>query len=65
MLTLKGEFIEQIQQTKKGGFIRKFLVTFAGGSRKVVSVWSATSAPLEKNGVCELSVDIGEMVFAK
>ena len=65
MIDLKGEFLETVNVTKKGGFIRKFLATYADGSRGVLSVWSQTKEPLEKSGVVNIKVAIGDMVFAK
>lgn len=65
MFEVKGEFLETVNFTKKGGFMRKFLVTFFDGNRGVLLVWSPEKAQLEKSGVVTIKIAIQDMVFIK
>ena len=60
MLKFKGRFLGSVSQTKKGGYIRKFLC-----GDNVYVVWSKDRAVLEQSGDVELSVEIQELVYAK
>lgn len=61
MLKLKGKFLgQQPNETKKGGFIRKFL---CAANNEVYMVYSKNRNDLTVEGDCEISVQIQEMVF--
>lgn len=65
MFDVKGEYLETVNVTKKGGFMRKFLATYPDGNRGVLTVWSPEKAPLEKTGVVTIKIAIQDMVFIK
>lgn len=60
MPKFKGRFLGTVSETKKGGFIRKFLC-----GDNVYTVYSKERAVLSQDGDIELSVEIQELVFAK
>ena len=64
MFKVKAEPLGPVATTKKGAFVRKFLVLCADGKKDVLSIWSKESAPLDGDGVREMTIRPGDMVFA-
>lgn len=56
MFKVKAEGMGRVNQTKKGGFIRKFLVNLPDGKKDVITVYAQESGPLDFSGVCEICV---------
>lgn len=56
MFKLKTEPLGVVKQTKKGGFLRDFLVTFPDGSRDKCTVWADNLQVLAGDGPQERSL---------
>jgi len=63
MFKVKCEALGTVGTTKKGNAIRKYLVQLPDGSKDVFSIWAETANDLSANGVQELTVRPGDMLF--
>jgi hypothetical protein len=63
MFKVKAEGLGTVGTTKKGNGIRKFLVALPNGQKDVFSIWAKSPSDLSADGVQELSVRPGDMLF--
>ena len=61
---VKCEALGEPNQTKKGGYVRKFLVVDHAGEKTVITIYSANKSDLEQSGVVERIVDVDDFCFA-
>jgi len=63
MFQLTGEPLGPGNATKKGGFIRKFLVSLADGKREVINVYADSAEKLSGDAPRKMTVRPGDLVF--
>ncbi len=63
MFKIKAEPLGTAGTTKKGNGIRKYLVHGPNGQKDVFSIWAKSPSDLSADGMQEITIRPGDMLF--